>query len=153
MTTSTRIAPTGVPLDDGHATKITFAADTNVTFWEKSVKPPGLDGGDAIDQTTMFNTVYRTTAPRALKTLTEVSCTAAWDPVCYTDILALININGWITIRFPDGTTLDFVGFLKSFEPGELVEGTQPECTITVVPTNQLLGVETAAILTNVAGT
>jgi hypothetical protein len=95
-TPTARVAPAGIKLKDGFPTKITLAADTNIEFWEKQVKPPGIDGGDAVVQTTM-----------------------------------------------------------QMFDPGELVEGTQPEATITIVPTNfdPSGKVEAAPVLTNVSGT
>ena len=150
-----RSAPVGIKLDDGYSTKIAFAADPDVSFWEKTVKPPGIDGGDAIDQTTMHNTAYRTSAARALKTLTDSSSTVAYDPAVYTQILALINVEGSITIHFPDGSTLAFYGFLKSFEVNDHTEGEQPEATISIVPTNfdPTNKVEAAPVLTSVAGT
>lgn len=131
-----RSIPSGLKMDDGYQALIAFAADPDVSFWEKTVKPPGVDGGDAIETTTMHNDTYRTMASRALKTLTEASCTAAWDPKLYDQIIALINVETSITIHFPSGATLAFFGFLKSFDPSELKEGEQPEASITIVCTN-----------------
>ncbi len=150
-----RGTPGGIMLSDGHSTKITFATAPTIEFWEKAVTPPGLDGGDPVDQTTMHNTVYRTMAPRHLKTMTPFTTTAAWNPLLYTSILALINVKTTVTVTFPDGSTLAFYGFLQKFDPGELVEGTQPTATITVCPTNAdpTSGAETAATYTDVAGT
>lgn len=150
-----RVDPTGIKLDDGYRTLVTFAFDTNIEFWEKTVTPPGYDGGDAIDTTTMHNDTYRTMSPRSLKTLTEFEMTAAYDPSLYTAALALINRETTITVTFPDGSTLAFYGFLKGFEAGTLEEGTQPEVTLTVVPTNQdpTTGAEEAPVLASVAGT
>ena len=131
-----RIAPVGIPLDDGFSTKIAFASDPDVSFWEKTVKPPGVDGGDAIEQTTMHNTAWRTMSSRSLKTLTPVTGTCAYDPVVYDQIVALINVEGSITVHFSNGDTLDFFGFLKSFDPGDNEEGSQPEASFEIVPTN-----------------
>lgn len=150
-----RSSPSGIKLKDGFSTKITFATDDNIEFWEKSVKPPGIDGGDSIPQTTMHNTAWRTMAPRQLKTLTESSTTVAYDPVLYTSILALINVETTITVTFPDGSTLAFYGFLQKFEPSELKEGEQPEASVTITPTNfdPTNHVEAAPVLASVAGT
>ncbi len=131
-----RQTPAGTALDDGFSTKIAFAADPDVSFWEKTVTPPGVEGGDAIEQTTMFNTAWRTFAARALKTLTDSSVTAAYDPKVYDQIIALINVEGLITVHFPDASTIDFYGFLKDFTPGENSEGEQPEADITIIATN-----------------
>ncbi len=152
---SARSTPSGILLPDGYQTLISFAANTSVSFWEKTVKPPGLDGGDAIAQTTMHNTAYRTMAPRALKTLTESTCVCAYDPNVYNQIIALINVRTSITVHFPDGSTLSFFGFLQKFEPSEVKEGDQPEATVTIHPTNYdpVAHVESAPVLTSVAGT
>ncbi len=42
-------------LDDGYQTLIEFAENPAIKLWEKSVTPPGIDGGDAIDTTTMLH--------------------------------------------------------------------------------------------------
>lgn len=152
---TTRQTPYGIKLKDGYRTLFTFAADPDVSFWEKTVKPPGLDGGDAIEQTTMHNEDYRTFAPRSLITMTESSMTAAYDPAVLTQIMALINIETTITISFADGSTWAFFGFLKSFETNELQEGEQPNASVSIVctnfdPTNK---VEAGPALASVAGT
>lgn len=153
--TTARQTPAGIKLDDGYSTKIAFERDPDVSFWEKTVQPPGIDGGDAIDTTTMHNAAWRTMAARALKTLTECSVVAAYDPNVYNNILNLINAEGSITIHFPDASKLDFYGYLKTFEPSENTEGEQPEATITIVPTNYDPANDTEAspVLTSVAGT
>lgn len=136
---NTRVDPssaTVIPLRDGHPTKITFKADTNIEFWEKTVTPPGIDGGDAVDGTTMFNTTWRVQRPRTLKTLTEASLTAAYDPVLYTSIVTAINREDEVTVTFPDGSQVTFWGYLKSFTPNEHVEGEQPTAEVMIVPTN-----------------
>lgn len=142
-----RSTPVGVRLDDGFSTKIAFEANPDVSIWEKTVKPPGMDGGEAVPTSTMFNTSYRTFAPRTLKTLTPVSMTVAYDPRCYDQLLALINVKTSITVHFPDGSTLGFYGFLQNFEPNECAEGAQPEATCTITPTNThpTTGAEVAA--------
>lgn len=149
MVTTARVAPVGTLLDDGFSTKIAFAADPDVSFWEKTVQPPGVDGGDAIEVTTMHNVTWRTMGTRSLKTLTDAATTVAYDPAVFTQIVALINVNGWITVHFPDGSTLDFIGFLRSFEPSDNSEGEQPEATVNISPTNaNSTGAETAPVYT-----
>lgn len=132
-----RGVPVGVKLRDGFSTLIAFTADPDVSFWEKTVKPPGVDGGDAIEVTTMHNEVWRPFAARLLKTLTEASVTAAYDPQVYDQIVALCNVNNLITVHFPDGSELDFWGYLRTFEPGDNTEGEFPEATINITPTNE----------------
>lgn len=154
-TPTPRVYPSGIRLDDGFSSLITLAIDTNIEFWEKTVKPPGLDGGEKVDTMTMHNQSYRTYGPRKLKTLTDMTTKAAYDPIVYQSILAAINVRTTITVTFPDGSTLAFYGYLQKFEPDDLEEGKQPEATITIVPTNYdpVNHVEAAAVLTNVVGT
>lgn len=133
---TSRATPTGNPMGDGYSTKITIAADTDIDFWEKTVTPPGLDGGDPVDTTTMYNLRYRTLRARNLQTVTEVSATVAYDAAVYSQIQAVINVETTITITFPAGDTVAFYGYLRSFIPGEIAEGAQPEATITIQPTN-----------------
>jgi hypothetical protein len=143
-------------IKDGYQTLITFKADSNIEFWEKTVTPPGYDGGDAIETTTMHNDTYRTFGPRGLITLTETSFTAAWDPICYTSVLAIINSEDEISVWFPDGSSLAFFGYLRTFEPSEFTEGAQPEASCTIQPTNFDYATdldEAAPLLTNFTGT
>jgi hypothetical protein len=142
-------------MPDGYQTLITFASNPSVKFWEKQIKPPGIDGGDKIDTTTMHNVAWRTTSPRHLKTLTDSSCQAAYDPDVITEIETLVNKEDTITVHFPTGDSICFYGFLKSFEPGELKEGEFPEAAITIVPTNwdPLAHVEAGPVYTSVSGT
>jgi hypothetical protein len=136
-------------LDDGFATLISFAENPTVKFKEKSVTPPGLDAGGAIDTTTMRNTAYRTQAPKSLKTLTETSCTVAYDPEVYPEIEAMLGVNQQITITWPDGSSRSFWGWLDKFTPGEHSEGEQPTAEISILPSNQDAdGAETAPTLT-----
>lgn len=151
---TTRQTPSGIKLDDGYQSLITFESDPDVSFWEKSVTPPSIDGGEPIDTTTMHNSTFRTKASRSLKEYGDCTLVAAYDPVCYTQCLALCNVETIITVTFPDGSTLAFHGYLQKFEPNALEEGSQPEATITIVATNQdSSGTEQAPVLDEVAGT
>src|SRR5678816_2046032 len=154
-TTTARTTPAGLFLDDGFSTKICPTADPDVSFWEKTVQPPGIDGGDPIETVTMHNIAWRTKRARALKTLTDCVITAAYDPNLYNNILALVNVEGSWTVHFPDGSTLSFFAFLQKVEFAELQEGEFPECTLTIVPTNwdPVAGVEAPPVLTSVPGT
>jgi len=151
----TRETPTGTKLDDGFSTKIALEGDTNIDFWEKTVQPPGIDGGDSIDITNMWNSALRTKAARSLYDLTDVSLTVAYDPLVYDQIIAIINSNGQVTVTFPDTSTLTFYGYLKSFEPSELSEGEEPTADITIVCTNvnPNTDAETAPVFSNNSGT
>lgn len=154
--TTVRLTPVGIKLDEGFPTKIAFARSANVSLWEKTVQPPGVDGGEPVDTNTMHNLIWRTQNPRVLKTLMPHTFKCAYDPNAYNTIVSnLINANGSITVRFPDGSTLDYFGYLQKFEPDQIEEGKQPEATATIVPTNfdPVNHVEAAPVLTSVAGT
>lgn len=131
------VSPAGIKLDDGYRTTITFTQDTDLSLWYKTVTPPGLDGGDPTNTTTMLNDSLRTFAPKALITMTAMTVNAAYDPDVYNQLLALINVNTTITLTFPDTSTIAFYGYLQKFEPGEMQEGEQPDASITIQPTNQ----------------
>lgn len=134
--TTARVAPLGIALGDGYSTKIAFAADDNISFFEKTVKPPGIDGGDGIEVSTMHNTTFHTMRPRSLVRITQSTIVAAYDPSVLNEILALVNVETDITVHFPDGDTFDFFGYLQTFEPQDHAEGSQPEANITITPTN-----------------
>ena len=137
-------------LDDGYQTLMSFAADPTVNFWEKTVTPPGLDGGGAIDTTTMHNTLYRTFHPKALITVSSAKMTVAYDPVAYNECIALLNVNTLITTTFPDGATVAFWGWLNTFVPGDHAEGEQPTAEIEIQPSNENdSGVETGPVYTS----
>lgn len=154
-TPTVRQTPGGRRLLDGFATKVTFARDPDVSLWETTVTPPGVDGGDAIDTNTMHNVSWRTMAARALKTLTEFTFTAAYDPDVLNQLLALVNVYDTITVRHPDGSTWAFYGFLRVFQPETHEEGTMPTATVTVQPTNYdyANAVEAGPAVASVAGT
>jgi len=142
-------------MPDGFRSLVTFASNPSIQLWERQIKPPGIDGGEGIDTTTMHNVAWRTRQPRKLKTLDPSTFMAAYDPDVIPSLYGQINRQDTITFTFPDGSTLCFFGFLQKFEPGELREGEFPDATCTFVPTNQDLttGVEQAPVFTPAAGT
>lgn len=134
--TTSRTTPPGTKLDNGFSSKIAFAADADVNFWETSVQPPGIDGGDAIDITTMFNSTYRTMAARTLIQITEHTLIVSYDPNVWAQIISLVNTEGAITVHFPNSDTLDFFGYLRVFQPQTNEPGTRPTANVTITPTN-----------------
>lgn len=153
--TTVRVTPGGIKLKDGYTTKIAFALDPDISLWEKDVQPGSPDGGPPIDQTTMWNTLYRTKAPQSLVDTTDGKSKCAYDPAALTQIMAIINREGGITVRYADGSTEDVWGYVQKFERDPLVIGQQPEATVTWVTTNfdPNAKVEQGPVVTSVAGT
>lgn len=150
-----RQSPVGIWLDSGHSTKITIGLDPDISFWEKTVTPPGFDAGDAIDTTNMHNVRYVSKAPQPLIDMTDISGTASYDPAVLSQIEAVMGIKTTITITFPDGSTWAAYGFLKAFTPQENSRNNQPMANYTAVitnydPTNHL---QVGPTVTSVAGT
>lgn len=154
-TATARGTPTGIAMKDGYRALITLSSNTTIQLWEKTVTPPGFDGGDKIDTTTMHNSDYRTFEPRQLITMTPGGGTCAYDPGVLSAIEAQINRKQTITVRFTDGSTWAFYGFLKSFTPQEMSEGAQPEAQVEFEPTNwdDANDVEAGPAVVSVAGT
>ena len=123
-------------IDDGFATLISFANYPNILIWEKTVTPPGVSAGGEVDHTTMRNTAWRTRSPKKLKTLSNASFTAAYDPLVFDDIIDAIGENQQITVTFPDESTLTFWGWIDEFTPNENTEGEQPTANCTIIPSN-----------------
>jgi len=141
-------------LHDGYPTTINLSgADT--TFWEETVQPPGIDGGEPINLTNMRNDAVRTRAPRHLYDVTPMELVVAYDPTVYDTILANINVNQAITTTFPDEGYVVWYGYLQKFVPGPNKEGEQPKAAITLVPTNihSTTGLEAIPVVTGGSGT
>lgn len=152
---SVRVTPGGIFLPDGYQSFLVVALDTDLSIWEKSGGSLGLDGGEPINITTMHNVLWRTMFLRQLITSTEFNVTGAYDPALLTQLLAVLNVPTTITRVFGDGTTVAFYGGLRNAQFGDLVEGQQPEVTITVTPTNydHINHVEAGPTVVSAAGT
>lgn len=137
-------------LKDGFKTLITIGGITAV-FEEIEVTPPALDAGGTIDQTTMRNSRLRTALGKSLYTLGNVSVKVAYDSKAYAQVIPILGSNRFITVTFPDNSTLTFYAVVNSFTPDALVEGTRPEATLELVPSNLTTAnppVETAPVFT-----
>lgn len=135
-------------IDDGFKTTVTFGTTPTVKFWEKKVTPPGVEGGGAIDTTTMRNTAWRTKAPKVLQDMSDMKLTVAYDPTVISDIVSMRGVIQQIIVTFPDSVTLTFWGWLESFTPNELAEGEQPTAEVTITPSNQNTSGEEVAPVT-----
>jgi hypothetical protein len=133
----TRGNPTGIPWPNGYRTLIAFAIAPAVMFWEKSVKPPKVDGGKAIDTTTMLNVNFKTKRPSALIEVADLSVTASYDNALYNYILInMLNVEGSICVTHPNGLQQAFFGWLMAADPTENKEGTQPDVKLDICVSN-----------------
>ncbi len=126
-------------LDDGFSTIVHFQLSPTLKFYERTVTPPGMDGGGPIDTTTMRNNRLRTSSPKKLKTLTPLTMTALYlsDVFDAVDgVWAMINVNQQITVELPDNSMFQFWGYLDKFIPGDAQEGNVMMATLTLHPTN-----------------
>lgn len=131
-----RQQPTGFKMGDGYRTVIAMANAPAISFWEKSVKPFGYDGGEPIDTTTMLNNRWRTFQPRALITATPITGKAGFDPEVLLTIQAQINVQQAFTTWFPTDDAWAFWGFLYKFDVEEQEEGKFPMANFEIRPTN-----------------
>ena len=138
-------------MKDGHGITLSIAGhDFSLVLDPTEITPPGIEGGDPIENTTLSNTAVTTKVPPALKKITDGKLTVTYNPGEQADIDSAIGDNAAITITFPDAgdATLVFYGYLKEFTPGELKKGELPTAECSFVATNDNAGVETAPILT-----
>lgn len=126
-----------VRLDDGFSTIITLSNVPTIKLYEKDVTPPGMTAGGPIETTTMRNTEWRTMAPRALKSLTQVSATVAFATEAIPILFDQIGVIQEIQVTFPDGSSLTFWGWLEEFTPATFTEGEQPTANIVVQTGNR----------------
>lgn len=134
--TTARATPAGTKQTEGFSTTIAFAEDSDISIWEKTVQDLGATIGDKIDITDMHNTAYRTFAAKTLKEILDSGFTAAYSADQLSQILAVLGVEGAITIHHPNGGTTDFFGYLASFEKEPNAEGEQPVATAVIVVTN-----------------
>lgn len=134
-------------LEDGFKTLIEFSSNPTIKLYEIEVTPSGVDGGDAIPTSTMRNTAWRTQSPPKLKSATDGGATCAYETSVLPQIIAMVNVKQSIKFTFPDGETHTIWGWLKSFIPGALVEGSMPTAEVSIIPSNSnASGVEVAPV-------
>lgn len=150
-----RSTPGGIPLKSGHPTKITVALDPDISFWEVEITPAGIEGGEPIDQTTMFNLDVVTKAEGDLVDITPASGTAVYDPAVLTQIMNIVNRPTTITEHYQDGSSYAYYGVFRSFMRQSHVRGQQPRGAFVIYATNfdPTNRVEAVPVLTSVAGT
>lgn len=135
-TPTARQTPPGRKFGSGYPILITFSLDPDIDIWETKVKPFGLQGDDPNDTTNMHNVQWRTKSPKTLMSGTDVTVNCQVAAGTIVQMEAMINVPQTITEHYPNGATLCYYGFVKSYEPGEFSEAV-PEGTVTIIPTNQ----------------
>lgn len=136
-TPTARTTPTGNVLEIGYQCLITFASDADIDLFEKTVQPPGLTVGDAVDITTQHNSLVMTKSPpAALYDVTDGQMTCSYARPVYEQIKSIIGVETTITYTFQDGGTVAVYGYLASFTPNAQAMDAQPEATVVIVHTN-----------------
>lgn len=128
--------PDGTKLKDGFSTRVAHSEAPDIAFWIKSVTPSAIDGGDPVEQKTMHSEKYETFAPRTLIKSGPLTAKVAYDPVVWETLPDLVNIPGSLTVQFSNRATVTHWGYVQKFDPGEAVDGTQPDGTVTMIVTN-----------------
>lgn len=131
-----RALPLAVRLDCGYQSVICFRSLPGLAIFEKTVQPPGFDGGDAIKTTTMLNEFYESKAPQRLVGHDDGVVVAAYDPHVMSALENLINVPDSITWGYPDGSGEVYWAYLQKVAKSALVKDQQPEMTLTIVVTN-----------------
>lgn len=119
-------------------TVVTITPDGGTDFVMEyiTITPPGWDGGDAIDTTTLSNITYKTKMAAKLIDIGNMSFTAELDP---TKIHAApINSPATIEVDIPEVGVWTFRGHLKSITPNELTVGERATCSGEIIITNTL---------------
>jgi hypothetical protein len=149
--------PSGIMLETGQQTLITFSGMGTFYYWEVETGLMGIDGGDPINATTHRRTTWGRMAPRALKTGTPFDIKVGYDPIILSTIPAQINVERTATEQFPDGTRYAFYCFIQKFvpDPAPIDSTSIMTATMTIVPTNSdpTTGAEEGPVIQNVVGT
>lgn len=128
---------------DGYPTLITlgttgeFGSGAGIRLFEKEVTPPELMAGGPIDITDMRTITYRQKARKKLIDVGPIVTTVAYATEAIEKIQAALGLNQQITTTFADGGTLVCWGYLDSFKPGPIREGTEPTAEATFIITNR----------------
>lgn len=155
-TPTARGTPSGRMLENQFRTKITLARNTTISFWEQTVKPPGMTSRGKIQISTMFNSEFHTFAPKKLIEVGDITGKAAYDPAVATQIRATMRIPDTITVTHPDGSTEAHFGYLDEWMPGENVTDDGfplADFKICVTSWDHTNEVEAGPVITSVTGT
>lgn len=124
------LPPASFFLKNGFRSLISLDANPAIKLWEKSLVPPGIDGGPLVPLGDMWNKKFRSFAPGDLATVTEARAVVAYDPAVVDEIQAVVNVESVVTIQFPNGKYWAAEGVLQKFTPGDMVDGIQPTALV-----------------------
>jgi hypothetical protein len=129
-------------LKDGYQTLFTTSLIAAKMYKIVSLTPPPIDGRGPIDQTNMESAVATQKSPKALIDMGNFNATIVYDTKNYdfTDVNAIafwVNVNGLCNLTFPDGTGVNFWGYINAMRPGENAEGNRPTAVLEIVVTNE----------------
>jgi len=112
-----------------------------------SIGSVGFTGRDAIDNSCLSNSEFITKQPQTLKEHADIPFTA-WGKIDdYDTIEGEINVNQQMTIAVPNVGSVQFWGFLQSFDVQETGIGEGWQATGVIVVTNvNGSGVETGPV-------
>ena len=156
-TLTARTTPTGYQIPDGYRTTIACAAAPAFQIWEQTVKPGGLEAGEPINNTTMFNTRHRTKRAPKLMDYTPITGKGAYDPDILNNNQAedLIGFETSFTIHYSTGDTRTFWGYYAKLDFDEMKEKELPMVTYEIVETDwdPVENIEAGPVYAAAAGT
>lgn len=116
-------------LRDGFRALVSFQllpGQGGFNYHEVTLKLPNVDGRGGVDQTSMRNGTYTTQLPKYLVQMGEMTGSMMYDSLFYSQAAGVVNRNQLMTIRLPDGATLQFWGWINMLDPTEFKEGERP---------------------------
>jgi hypothetical protein len=131
-----RQTPFGHRLKNGFKCFYTCAAAPKLSIWETECTPLGMDAGDKVNTTTMWNNTVVTYAAGELIDFTDAQFTGAYDPKLKTQLITILGVESTWTCTYSNGDTESFYGYLKTANFASMQRNVMPMGTFTVVATN-----------------
>ena len=137
-----RGTPTGIMIPDGFRTKVTLALIPTLEVEEVEVKVSGFDGGEPIEQDSMWMERLRVVRARQTLDCTPLTFVCKYDPSVLNTLKGQINVEKSgstaqvITETYYDGTQRAWFGYVRAAEPENIVANQKGRMTITCQPTN-----------------
>ncbi len=124
-------------LKNGFKTLVTFSQVLFPDFYgEVEVTPPGTSARGGIPQSTMRNILWTTQLPKGLKELQPLTMKVAYDTRLIPVLMTLVGVNQRVTIRWPDGATLSFWGWIDEATFDSMTEDNRPIYNLSVQTSN-----------------